>query len=369
MRCEEIKNLLSDYLDNDIDLKTKKLMDGHLAICANCAKELQVLKEIVSGLKEIPEVEPPPYFLEAVRARMQEPSVLAKFLRRLFVPVYIKVPIQALTFIATVIIIMFLVQKGEIARYGQPEMPLSPQHATQEAYSPQIATTEKIGAESKLAQSQVSSQPATQETYPPQIASTKKIEEKSKLAESQVSEKAELKLAKVLPREISSQFTSASLQDMSQVQSRTPYLRSKAAKEATFDEGFEKAVTYREAETLSKDKNVNLTTEDFARRQLTEKSSVITERKITVKTKDLEQDVLKLNKVLLDLGITNIQTVNYEDKVLFNFQIPNNKLELLLSRLKDWQLLIFPSLEKNPEAEAGFTSISINLTLITQETP
>ncbi len=338
MRCEEIKNLLSDYLENDIDLKTKKLMDEHLAICANCAKELQVLKEIVSGLKEIPEVEPPPYFLEAIRARMQEPSALAKFLRRLFVPFYIKVPIQALTFIATVIIIMFLVQKGEIARYGQPEMPLSPQ-------------------------------PATQETYPPQIASTEKIEEKSKLAESQVSEKAEFAFAKVHPREISSQFANVNLQDMSQAQSRAPYLQSKAAKETTFDEGIGEAAMRRKAETLSKDKNVNLTTEDFAKRQFTEKASVITERKITVKTKNLEQDVPKLNKVFLDLGITNIQTVNYADKVLFNFQIPTNKLELLLSRLKAWQLLSFPALERTPEAEAGLTSIPINLTLTTQEAP
>ena len=293
MGCDEVKNLFSNYIENDIDNKEKKLMEGHLAICANCAKELQNLKEIVSGLKKLPEVEPPPYFLEAVRARMEEPSALAKFLRRLFVPVYIKVPIQAVTVTAAVIIIMFLVQKGEMGRLGQPEMPLSPQRAIQEAYSPQIITTEKIEAESRL-------------------------------AKSAALEKAGSRSAKIHRREILSQVAGADLQNMSQEQSQASYLQSKSA---------------------------------------------IIEKRITVKTKDLEQDLPKLNKILLDLGITGTQTKNYADKVLFNFQIPANKLELLLSKLKEWQIASFPSGEEAIESEVAPASISVALTITSQGAP
>jgi len=379
MRCDEVKNLLSNYIENDIEEKIKKSMDEHLAICANCAKELRSLKGMISELKSVPEVEPPPYFLEGVRARLEEPSALTKLLRRLFVAVNIKAHLQAITATATVIIIFFLIQKSQIGKLDQPEISLSSQRATHEVYSSSRVRYAESREEAKTDQLEPAKIPASDISLQGAETSLQNMpQEKYRAAQGEkeleqpaVSESSKREFAKIHAQDFASQAASADLQQMSKQQSSAPYLQAKAAtlkSEFTLDENSKAMAKSKQAEPLMEDKKDDLMAQDSAKLKLKEKGYIAAEREITVKTKDLERDIPELNKILFDLGITDIQTNNYADKVLFNFQIPYDKLKLLLSKLKAWQVSISPPLEGTPETKTEGVFFSISLTLTSQET-
>lgn len=350
MKCTEIKNLLSPYLDGDLDEKKKQWIDEHLAICSSCAKELEELKEIISGLKKIPEVEPPPYFLEAVHARLERSSLLTEILRRLFVPVYIKVPIEAITVTATIIIVMVLVQKSEMTRMTQTGVPVGVQY-----------------------------EPYAQRTGVPEAQA-------DKLTKSRISASQEFTFPEIHPREMGSQVVGADLQKMSQVQSGLSTSKSMQVTKPTEGaavlggkaevlnaapllNGYKsKGVAGEYRSELAVKESVSTTYEPhyLAKTPTTLDLTLLLERQIILKTQELEQDRPKLEAILKELGITNIKVETYPDKVLFSFPILANQLENLLSKLKDWQVLSLPAQKTTGKEETILESISVKLILTKQ---
>jgi len=59
MNCDEIKNLLSLYIDDELDEEERLLVEEHLQKCEECKKELEEYKKIIQALKNIPDEEPP----------------------------------------------------------------------------------------------------------------------------------------------------------------------------------------------------------------------------------------------------------------------------------------------------------------------
>lgn len=336
MKCAEIKSLLSPYLEGDLDEKNKKLLDEHLAICSGCAKELEGLKAMITGLKKIPEVEPPPYFLEGVHERLKRPSLLAKILRRLFVPVYIKVPMEAIALTATVVIVVVLVQKSEMGKITQPEAPLSGQYEAY--YEPKIAT---------------------QEAPPDKLA-----------------------VGGIRPQNMSGQVLDADFESTSTGQTglnhysldtykpdeRASVLEGKA--EGRVEESA--PIFDFKSKGLTQEKSSDLLWKEpipVDREAVTLTGAPVTpvpEREIILKAQDLGLDKPKLEAILKDLGITNIKEESYPDKVLFSFPILANQLDAFLSKLKDWQLSSLPTKEIAAKEEITPETISIKLTLTTQ---
>jgi len=64
MKCEEIRDLLSDYLDKELDRNVQVKVDKHLQICHNCALELEQLKTSLRILEQLKNIEPPRNFLK-----------------------------------------------------------------------------------------------------------------------------------------------------------------------------------------------------------------------------------------------------------------------------------------------------------------
>ncbi|HLO57266.1 MAG TPA: zf-HC2 domain-containing protein [Bacteroidales bacterium] len=50
MKCEEIENLLIDYLDNQLDQSQRADVDKHIANCERCSDELKDLKEVLEKM-------------------------------------------------------------------------------------------------------------------------------------------------------------------------------------------------------------------------------------------------------------------------------------------------------------------------------
>jgi hypothetical protein len=124
MNCEEMRVLLSDYVDGVLDPKTKVLVDEHLSACKACQAELASLKALVHELGSLESVAPPSDFLDQLHERMEQRSPFSKILRTLFVPMRLKVPLElaGAAAMAVLVLSLFSIQQD---RFRAPEAPVS----------------------------------------------------------------------------------------------------------------------------------------------------------------------------------------------------------------------------------------------------
>lgn len=68
--CNEVKELFSAYIDNEIDEKDRKDLEEHVEACMDCKDELEYLKKIVSAVGSLEEVELPGDFKETLHEKL-----------------------------------------------------------------------------------------------------------------------------------------------------------------------------------------------------------------------------------------------------------------------------------------------------------
>jgi len=116
MTCKEIEDLLPGMIDGAIPETEKNRIEAHLESCASCRKAFADLRIADERVKSLEAVEPPPWLKTRVMARVgEEAGQKEGILRKLFYPLHVKVPIQAL---ATVLI---AVVAWNVYRTGEPE--------------------------------------------------------------------------------------------------------------------------------------------------------------------------------------------------------------------------------------------------------
>jgi hypothetical protein len=105
MICKDIEGKLAAYQEEALSPEEKSLVEAHLGTCAKCSSLLADLKKTVYLLKELPEVEPPPWFMQKIMAQVREESgQKGGLLRKLFYPFHIKIPIEAFATLLVVVI-------------------------------------------------------------------------------------------------------------------------------------------------------------------------------------------------------------------------------------------------------------------------
>lgn len=70
MNCQDVKENLSAYLDEQLDKETAKKVAAHLLACNSCRNEWQDLKETTALLRNLPEVQAPPEFRMELRKKL-----------------------------------------------------------------------------------------------------------------------------------------------------------------------------------------------------------------------------------------------------------------------------------------------------------
>lgn len=341
MKCEEIKNLISHYLEDDLDSVVKQELDAHFSSCNSCASELRQMRQMLSGLKELPEAEPPLNFLQLVRQRLDKPPFLEELLKRIFVPVYIKIPLEAIAVTATVVIVMVLVHKTELVRLTRTGIP--PRSVE---VRPQALESGQRAAGGEQSINRIGQ-------YEPYTA-------------------RQFSFDQLHPRDMSSQMANGDFQRMSQAQSSAgeitksrgiPERREEAILEKGKISDKENAFSYEKEGFALKSAS---TLAEFKADALKEAVPVFTATQIILKSRDLEQDRIELERILKDLGVTQLKIEPASDNVLFSFLLPAGQMDVLLSELKEWQPVILPAEHKAGEKEAEAAPISIKLTLPTQ---
>jgi hypothetical protein len=120
MECSDVREKLSAYMEGIVPPEEKPLIDEHLKVCERCSESLADLKKALKLVRNLEEVEPPPWMTQKVMARVRsEPELKRGILQRLFYPLYIKLPIEAFAVIFVALLTV------HVYKTIQPEMRLA----------------------------------------------------------------------------------------------------------------------------------------------------------------------------------------------------------------------------------------------------
>lgn len=113
MTCSEIESRLPAYLDGLLPQEEKDRIAGHVSACLRCGRALADLKKTAEILRNLEAVEPPPFFEEKIMARVREEAGRKRgLLRRLFYPLHIRIPIQAMAMVLIAVAAVYVFQTG-----------------------------------------------------------------------------------------------------------------------------------------------------------------------------------------------------------------------------------------------------------------
>jgi len=94
MTCHDARELFSALVDDALSTAERSSLDGHLAGCAECRRELERFRATVALTRSLPPVSAPAGFAERVAAAARPEAPRRGRLRHLFVPWTVKLPLQ-----------------------------------------------------------------------------------------------------------------------------------------------------------------------------------------------------------------------------------------------------------------------------------
>jgi Putative zinc-finger/Predicted integral membrane protein (DUF2275) len=134
MNCEEVQKYLSDLLDKSLDVERVQEIEAHLAACSPCGGEMASLAECQRLVSGLPAVEPPVGFTNRVMAEVREAANPPSLWERLFLPLRIKIPLQATAVVLIGVLAAYIYQKEPRERESgvtfQPESSFRKQEET-----------------------------------------------------------------------------------------------------------------------------------------------------------------------------------------------------------------------------------------------
>ena len=98
--CLKTGKNLSLYIDGALDPKDRAALEAHIAECAPCAGELRLMFAVDAGIKQLPVIEPSPFFAARVVAAARSMNQYEASLRR-----FLRVPVPAMALMVTFILI------------------------------------------------------------------------------------------------------------------------------------------------------------------------------------------------------------------------------------------------------------------------
>jgi hypothetical protein len=151
MTCEEVQEILSEYLEGLLSPERAGAVQSHLTSCPRCQTGLQALAEAKRAVAGLPVIEPPPGFSQRVMSRVREEAERPNLFHRLFFPMRIKIPIHALALLLVGGIAVYLYQTHrpvqplatksipptpELRAKIEQDAPAAPQPERKESFAP-----------------------------------------------------------------------------------------------------------------------------------------------------------------------------------------------------------------------------------------
>ena len=143
MECSQVLSLLSRYLDGDLTPEVTRMVEDHLAGCTTCSSHMEELTDSVRALRSLERIAAPQTFLSKVHHRIEEPSRVQRLLRKLFSPLYVKLPLEAFG-LGIAVLLVITVHREMTPLKGQTMV-----SQIAETTAPAPAPSEKVAAASR----------------------------------------------------------------------------------------------------------------------------------------------------------------------------------------------------------------------------
>ena len=153
MECQDIRKNLSAYREGMVSPEEQELIEQHLASCRSCSAALYELNRAGEVVKNLKEVEPPPWMKQRIMARVREEAEPKKgILQKLFYPLHIKVPLEAFATVLIAVVAVYVFKSVEPQMKDlQVPSPGEPMTARQEAPYPAKAPAAETPAQREKA--------------------------------------------------------------------------------------------------------------------------------------------------------------------------------------------------------------------------
>jgi len=126
MKHNDIRHMLSEYLDGSLTAKNQAKIEEHLKSCSECKNVLRELQKTIEQVKSIEEIEPPVWLTQKIMTKVHAEADREKsIVQKLFYPLTIKLPLQAVAIVFLVISTFYMYQiiRPE-ARFNEAPSPL-----------------------------------------------------------------------------------------------------------------------------------------------------------------------------------------------------------------------------------------------------
>lgn len=130
MKCKDIINLLSPYLEGELKREEREKLDAHLKECPKCREELSLLEKTIQSVKDLEEVAPPVNLLTRINEELDKRvlrSRLSLVWEKMTRPIDIPVAAKSLALAASILLILYLaIGPGQIYRTSQISSQITP---------------------------------------------------------------------------------------------------------------------------------------------------------------------------------------------------------------------------------------------------
>lgn len=133
MTCDESRALFSDVADARLTPGEQAVWDAHLATCSDCRREWASFQRTLGLLQGLPGHRAPTGFVDRVMTATYPPPWPRRLARRLFVPVRVKIPLEAAALALLAVTGVYLVQRT-------PEMQQAMHDAAPSSSPPPVPT-------------------------------------------------------------------------------------------------------------------------------------------------------------------------------------------------------------------------------------
>ena len=126
MDHNDIRHKLSEYIDNSVTADEKTAIEEHLPTCSECSDALRELRKTIENLHTVEEVQPPSWITQKIMAKVREEQEANRSIwQRLFYPLAVKLPIQAVA-VLFLTITVYYIYSGMHPADKYAEAPLGP---------------------------------------------------------------------------------------------------------------------------------------------------------------------------------------------------------------------------------------------------
>ncbi|MDP2158020.1 MAG: DUF2275 domain-containing protein, partial [Nitrospirota bacterium] len=109
MDCSDAKKIIQEHIEGKSPQEQQALVKEHLQSCEKCMLYATELKKTVETLHGLDEIEPPAWLTVKVMKKIREEgSSRKRWIERLFFPLHIKIPIEALATLLITVAAIFI---------------------------------------------------------------------------------------------------------------------------------------------------------------------------------------------------------------------------------------------------------------------